>query len=65
MNSLLEDVKKEPGKYQTSERIEGLLNVISEVRTYYYNCINGFSGALSKYIVHLSSLGTYLLIAQL
>ena len=35
MNSLLEDVRKEPSRYQTSERIEGLLNVISEVYKYY------------------------------
>ena len=34
VNSLLEDVRKEPSRYQTSERIEGLLNVISEVCGY-------------------------------
>ena len=31
VDGLLEEVRKEPSSYQTSERIEGLLNVISEV----------------------------------
>jgi len=38
VNGILADIKEEPTKYETFERIDGLLNVISEVKNGMENC---------------------------